>query len=347
MAIQVVKTPAIENQLRLILGQEADLSQVAVYEMVALGQKPLKTSGLYSNAVVSEQTMYKLVSLSEMRPVPIIELHAAYSTLPVGRVFKSGVRNGQLHALAYFTKQGQTDLIAKMDTGTIRDVSVGFTPSSLTCSACNYDFLASEDGRELLFEGYFSGSTKCGNDHTMGKDNVYLQIMDVSSWSETSLVTRGASEDARMLGKEFQVLANEDFTPIPLAASTKIDTLLQCNTNPPVTIEDNPMDATILRAEVELRCKAEAKADRAEVEAQLAQSKSELEAIKATHAAEIAAKETAIADKEAALAEAETAKVSLQTRIDVLLAGGGDKADPATKTSTPDAIDASLYTITR
>lgn len=356
--IRVKMTPAIERQLRTIMGAEANLEEVAVYEMIAVGSSPLNANGIYAGAVMSEKGMKALVAKGRGRPVPMIDNHDASSSLPVGRLLRSEVVKAEdgtpaVHSLIYLTVTGQEDRIAKLDTGVLRDVSVGFLPNSLACSTCGFDFMASQTNRELLVRGYYNDSIVCGNKHVMGaEDGTKLQVNGVKSWKETSFVSRGASEEGRILSQQFQKLSSQDFKVIPLAASEDDDTLF-CNTNEGDDCtfigmtEEIKMDIAAFKAEVELRVRAE---EALKTSAQLA----ELETLKAQVAiiAELQAKAdqvTGLTEQVATLtSERDQAKTDLaaaQARLDVLTANEGQnkKADPATTTELSETINSALF----
>jgi len=227
--LRVKMTEAIRNQLKTVLGEAFDEEKVAVFEYVALGQNPLKSGRPFNGAKASENLMNRMKTLGENRAVPFIALHNKDYSLPQGRTFISKVYTdetgkAQLHALAYFIKP---EVVDQIDTGILRDVSVGFGVNSATCSVCGFDFMGSQMGIDALrkYAWYANEKLTCANGHTMNEDGNHLWINGANYWDETSFVTRGASEEARFLSPQFQKLAKENFETIPLAASQSSGTL--------------------------------------------------------------------------------------------------------------------------
>jgi hypothetical protein len=357
--IRVTQTPAIQRQLKAIMGKDADLTGVAVYEMIAIGSSPLNADGIYHGAVVTEKAMKSLAAKAKGRPVPMIDTHNSEQGLPVGRLLHSAVVKAEdgkaaLHSLVYLTISGQEDRISKLDSGILRDVSVGFTPSSLTCSSCSYDFLASSEGRSLLRQGYWNNAVVCPNKHVMGgPDGTKLQVDNARSWKETSFVTRGASEEGRILSAEFQKLSLQDFKVIPLAASEDDDTLF-CNTNDgePFDIvkphEEPPMDFAAMKSEVELRVRAEEALKHAADTQELASLRLQVATIPAltTQVAEVATLTTQVATLTTERDTAQTSLAAADARIAILKANKGlePSADDSSKsTTTAPSVNADLY----
>lgn len=357
--IRVTQTPAIQRQLKAIMGKDADLNGIAVYEMIAVGSSPLNAEGIYQGAVMTEKAMKSLVAKAKGRPVPMIDIHDSDRSLPVGRLLHSAVVKAEdgtpaLHSLVYLTISGQEDRISKLDSGILRDVSVGFTPSSLTCSSCGYDFLASSEGRSLLRNGYWNDAIVCANKHVMGaSDGTKLQVDNAKSWKETSFVTRGASEEGRILSADFQKLSSQDFKVIPLAASEDDDTLF-CNTNngEPFDIvktnQEPPMDYAQMKGEVELRVRAEEALKHAADTQELANLRLQAATIPALTAqvAEVATLTTQVATLTTERDTAQTALAAADARIVILQANKGvePSADDSTKTpATTSSVNAALY----
>lgn len=70
------------------------------------------------------------------------------------------------------------------------------------CSTCGHDFFAEDD-----FYGLYSRT--CLKEHVLGHEGVHLVLDGVDTWSELSLVSRGASRRAKIHGSDRQASAGQ------------------------------------------------------------------------------------------------------------------------------------------
>ena len=75
----------------------------------------------------------------------------------------------------YLDQKSEADLVAKLENGSIAEISTGSTPSSLQCSACGYDFLASADNRRRLWAGK-DYTPLCSEGHQWGVGGNHLKL---------------------------------------------------------------------------------------------------------------------------------------------------------------------------
>jgi hypothetical protein len=207
--------------------------------------------------------------------------------------------------------------------------------------------LASAESRRLLIQGYYNDAIICDNKHLMGgAEGAKLQVDAVKSWKETSFVTRGASEEGRILSSKFQKLSSQDFKVIPLAASSDDDTLL-CNSNDGEEIdivkshEEPPMDYTQLKAEIELRVRAEEALKHSSDQTELATLRQQVTTIAGltAEAAKVADLTTQVATLTTERDSATTSLQAAEARIVVLVANGGK--EPKADGSSQPSVEAS------
>lgn len=342
--IDIEKYPKIKQKLQSLLGSKADLSTLAVFEARANDTLPISgAGGFLKDARMSRsylQTMADLVAGGQY--VPIIELHNQQGSLPQGRIFDAAVfdhdeKEGEadLHILFYL--EAEHTYTGKIDKGIISELSTGTTMSELKCSSCGYDFLASSDNRRNLYKG--KGWTPlCPEGHQWGMGGNHLKLTALGKWKETSVVTRGAVERAKILGENQWKLALSE-KQINLAASDNDDTLLivtladaapealKPNSESATFNENNSMsDVTLPKDEYKALLLADAKAEEFEGKLQAAiTAKDDAEAkLQAAEQAKEAA-ESAKSELETKLQAAEDKATELQTKLDVALSGAGNK----------------------
>lgn len=324
------KNSRVKQKLQALLGSKFDLSTLAVFEGLANDTLPITGAGGIYKASRMTQTYLDAMSAKVQNGefVPIIKLHDQHGSLPVGRIFDAasfestaGEGETDLHILFYVDSKSEADLVAKLETGSVAEISTGTTPSSLQCSSCGYDFLASEDNKRRLWSG--KGYTPlCSEGHQWGVGGNHLKLANLSSWKETSAVTRGAVSRAHILSEKELRLAVQS-NEISLAAHADDDKLLL------VTLqdgEDNPVsngttpsdqgngknnmtDISVPLVDYNKLVLSQGKVD--EVEAKFAaaeQAKADAETAKA-------AAEQAKVDAEQAKTDAETAKVDAETKL--------------------------------
>ncbi|TPJ51679.1 MULTISPECIES: hypothetical protein [unclassified Mesorhizobium] len=235
---QIAKTPEIIARLK---EAGAEVDEVAIFEAIALNNRPLrKRSPIYNGAVAQRSILLEMALALETESRPVQIMHEG-SDLPIGRVFRGQVFDGQdteLRVLLWIDKTHQ-DKIKQVDNGTVDQVSVGILPKQMICSADGFDFF----GPDASFENIFTGTTPDG--HTVGENGVYCKMVGLEAFFEISLVGQGGAQNARIVNSD-----QSRFSPHmkALAAKTSLDRLALTAT---ATIREKPiMDVKELLAEL-------------------------------------------------------------------------------------------------
>ena len=227
------KNSRVKQKLQALLGSKFDLSTLAVFEGLANDTLPIKNAGgMYNNSRMTKAYLEGMATkVQNGEFVPIIKLHNQHGSLPVGRIFDSATftssvseEDHDLHILFYVDQKSEPDLVNKLENGTIAEISTGSSPSSLQCSSCGYDFLASEDNKRRLWAGK-NYTPLCSEGHQWGVGGNHLKLASLASWKETSAVTRGAVTRAHILSEKELRLATQS-GEINLAAHADDDKLL-------------------------------------------------------------------------------------------------------------------------
>lgn len=178
-------------------GEQVDISKYAVFSTVALSQAPLrKRAGLYEKARFTRTTLSEMADyIAAGNTVPMHTLHMQGAELPIGQVFMAWVEDDDDGASLYanfYVDPSEEQIISKLDNGTIGEVSVGVLPKKILCSECGFDYLSDEADFDNIWE------RTCNEGHTIGKDGVHASIAGLDMWMELSLVSVGASPDAKI-----------------------------------------------------------------------------------------------------------------------------------------------------
>jgi hypothetical protein len=125
--------------------------------------------------------------------------------MPVGRVFEGATGmnptgDAELRTL-FYVDPTEEKLAAKVDNGTIDEVSVQFLASEILCSECSFDYR----GEDASFENLLTRT--CANGHTVGEDGVHVRLVGLAAFTELSLVPRGAANKPKIVGKSQSKLA--------------------------------------------------------------------------------------------------------------------------------------------
>src|ERR1041384_6172409 len=193
-------TPFITGLLKKTLGEEADTGSLAVFEVVATSSRPLKKNGIYKNAVITPLTLAQMAQAVVREPIPFMQDHNMEGT-PKGKFFYAEMRQDsgipELRGLFYLDPT-EVDLIAKMNYGTQDEVSVGFLPSSIKCSACGFDYMAA------LRAGDYEPMMKltCKHGHKLNQGGVHAKVDGLEDFMELSAVSRGAAPNSKIIGND-------------------------------------------------------------------------------------------------------------------------------------------------
>lgn len=208
---QIQKTPEVMQKLQAAFGPDANLQNLAVFETVAMNTLPLrKTSGLFKGARLSLSLLSESASWINRESVPL-QIQHDNSELPVGRLFFAQVVEDQLRALFAIDTTTSPDLVNKIESGVIDQVSVGQVNKSLACNQCGFNYLAPDASILNILDA------TCPDGHQVGVDGTFCFVDGLQSFFETSLVGMGAVEGAKIVGPTDARLANNE--PFRLAAS--------------------------------------------------------------------------------------------------------------------------------
>jgi phage baseplate assembly protein gpV len=178
----------------------------------------------------------------------------------------------------------------------------------LLCSTCGTDLI----GNALAIK-----TKTCENGHVMGMGLSYIRADGLADFLELSLVSKGASNGAKILGAQKRLLASTHYEEsYQLAASFK-DLELTLFGSPTELAEEDPMliaelQAKLTKAEGDLTLTATAKTEAEGKVAVLEAAKVTLEADKVTLEAAKTEAEGKVAVLEAAKTEADTQLAALQ-----------------------------------
>ncbi len=321
--IDLNKAPRAKALLQAQVGEKTDLSQFAVFELRANDTLPItKAGGMLLN---SRMTPTYLAQMSQVinsgNYVPVIELHDQHSKLPVGRILDAKVYDNEadfnqkdLHVLIYL--QADNKEVPKIDSGIVNEVSTGTSPSSVKCSACEFDFFASKENRRKLWEGK-DYTPLCENGHQWGMNGNHLRLDGMKDFREISVVTRGAAGNAQVIKAENARLAAET-SEINLSANFCTDILLStvkdanfAEFEKPVGLDiQTPIQNTgAIMGDINL---AQDKYDQLiKDQGKIEQLNADLTAARTDLATAVTAKDAALADK----VTAETAKTTAETNL--------------------------------
>lgn len=198
---QLPRTPDLDQKLRASYGPDAEIANLAVYEVVLANQTPLrKAAGIFKNARLELSLLNEMVAAINAESVPL-QLGHDTQPMPVGRVFAAMDRNGEARGLQALDKSTHADLVAKLDNGTIDQVSIGVLPKHIRCSSCGFDFKA--PGNEVSL-----WTLTCSEGHVIGQDGVFARLSGLQSIFEVSLVGQGAVKGARVVGPSDSAFQN-------------------------------------------------------------------------------------------------------------------------------------------
>jgi len=210
MSKRVEITPNLQKRIRLALADESvDTSQFVVYEAKLLSTEPISQAGFYDKARVSVSTLREMEAHlnKEGSAVPLMVMHQTRGLLPVGKVFSAKMQNmsnGEVELRGqFFLPSNEVELITKIDTSVVDEVSVGLLSQHAFCSECNFDYF----GTEASSENYWT--LTCNEGHTIGQDGTHLRLVGMEDWAELSLVGRGAAKNAKILSRAKQSMTAE------------------------------------------------------------------------------------------------------------------------------------------
>lgn len=246
MAKKLEITKKIADLIASATDGATDPNTVSVYESVSITSLPVKKNNIFDGAVHPENTLREMAAAVATRPmprhVPVHTMHDQGYGLPVGKVFhaeymqdSNGV--GQVRSL-FFIGNNETEIIGKLESGALDEVSVGVRYKHLNCSQCGWDYM----GPEATMMNFYD--RMCANEHQIGVDGVHVVCNGLDQWMEQSVVSLGAAQGAKIVARTKSLLGNDGYTA--LAASgidPSVTTLFATATLPK---EPETMDMTAL-----------------------------------------------------------------------------------------------------
>ncbi len=223
-----MKQIELDDTLRAKLRERApdvDPTKIAVFRAAALSTAPIrKRHPLYNGAVVTEALLGEMRDElhKESRPLQIMHGSSDGDQLPIGRVFDAELSQGtgpngatELRTLFWIDTE-HLELVNKVNSGTIDQVSVAFLSKSIKSSKTGFDFL----GPKASFENVWGGVDDQGN--KMGTDGAHAILDGLDGWYEMSLVGQGGALGAKILsgGQLHLSASNQDVSPLVLQLSS-------------------------------------------------------------------------------------------------------------------------------
>ena len=307
-------TERIKSFITTSVGDTIDYEKIAAFEATAVTSLPLNKRGsVFDRGQITAETFIEAANLINTGTfVPLHTLHEQGYEIPVGRLFygehvKSNQGTDELRVL-FFVDGTSPDLISRLDTGVIEEVSVGMQFKRLLCSTCNIDLM--EDNESIW-------SQTCKNGHVMGMGSNHVKPDGVANFREMSLVSKGASNGAKVLGAQKRLLASAYYKDGSALAASLKDPEFMLFGSPTKLAEEDPMliaelQAKLAKAEGDLTLTATAKTEAEGKVAVLEAAKTEAEGKVAVLEAAKTEAEGKVAVLEAAKTEADAAKVVLE-----------------------------------
>lgn len=200
-------TSELSQLIKDRVGPDIDTTGLAVFEAISLNTRPLpgKDGTIHENAVITSLTLQQMADhINSGRHLPLISDHQLMGE-PKGRVFSAKTMYGkrgevELRTLFYLDPT-EARLIAKLNAGSLDEVSVSFMPTEFRCSTCGWDYFSAEASYDNLLE------RTCANGHTIGTNGTHAQLNGLADFIELSLVARGAADEPKIVGQSDSKLA--------------------------------------------------------------------------------------------------------------------------------------------
>ena len=217
MTKSVTITPELDAKFKSKFGEDTDINKFYIIKVRAVSTEPIHQATIYDGARISEGTLSEMAHTVNFTDenVGVLTQHDS-EKLNVGRVFAAEfVQEGSVSALyahlAILRTEESASLIDKIENNVLDEVSVSFTPKHAVCSMCDFDYM----GEDATWEHWITQT--CPEGHTIGKDGCHLNLNGIKSFTEISIVNRGAATKPKILDR-----ANYSETELKqLAASGK------------------------------------------------------------------------------------------------------------------------------
>lgn len=222
---QLDMTPALAAMIKAAVGSDVDPTNFAVFETIMLNTKPLpgKRGTLFAKAVVEPITLKEMADHinGPNGHLPIVSDHELTGA-PKGRLFHAALdyEDGSLTLRGlFYIDPTETQLIAKLNAGSLDEVSVAFLSREFNCSECGWNYFGLGVSSEYIY------SQTCANGHQIGVNGVHGEMVGLSQFIETSLVARGAADKPKIIGKSDSKLAPEGLQLLA-ASGFEVDELI-------------------------------------------------------------------------------------------------------------------------
>lgn len=266
----------ITDSLRQRLAQAApdlEASEVVFYRTIAVSTTPVRKKGtLWEGARLSRSALQQMADQvnSGEKNVPLHTMHQQATELPVGKVFFAELEDradGGVNLIAtFYIPKTQTRLISDIDNHVLNEVSIGAVYGQMTCSACGWNYRGDDaDLFNLMMR-------TCANGHVVGENGVHINLNNLEDWMELSLVSRGASPDAKILSR-VKAQASDRLEKIAASGAPAEALFVTANSN---SKEIDIMDLTQLTERIEAGA-----TERAELKAELKSTAKERDDAKA------------------------------------------------------------------
>ncbi len=230
MAKRIAITERIKEKIRLVVDDDIDYDKISVYEATGASTRPIdQKHSAYHGAQMTESFLREMAAWLPEKTVTLQVMHEDHF-LPVGNVFAAEVYDaseGHFDLNVLFYLESDSPHATKIDLAIIDEVSIGATPEHAYCSECGFDYVANPEAfwwRE------------CEEGHVIGEDGCHLRLTKLDKWRELSLVNRGASSKAKILGSAKQRLGKEEYQRLAASGSNPDAVcLFACATHQPPT----------------------------------------------------------------------------------------------------------------
>lgn len=242
---QLPITPELSALIKKAVGQDVDTADLAVFETIALNTKPLpgKRGTIFENAVVQPITLKEMVDhVNGGQHLPLIADHELFGA-PKGRFFHAGLDYSdglELRALFYLDPT-EDKLIAKINAGSLDEVSVAFLASHFNCSECGWDYFNAGASWENIEKRI------CANGHKIGENGVHGEMQGLNQFIELSVVARGAAKNPKIVGRSEAKLAPTGLQVLAASGFQVDELVVQASLG---SKEELNMDITALTAQL-------------------------------------------------------------------------------------------------
>lgn len=204
---QLSMTSELATLIKRAVGEDVDPATLTVFEAIAINTLPLpgKDGTIFERAVVEPITLIQMMDHinGPNGHLPLVADHELFGA-PKGRVFYAGLNTTEDDLelrILFYLDQTEAGTIAKLNAGSLDEVSVSFLSSQFLCSECGFDYFSGDPSH--------IDSHTCPLGHEIGEDGVHARMVGLNQFLETSLVALGAADTPKILGKSQSKLAPE------------------------------------------------------------------------------------------------------------------------------------------